>query len=230
MNYYVAGVEFSSENSLTHHGIKGQKWGVRRFQNTDGTYTMAGKERYQKSKDPKYVASWIHEASSGARVDPSRKQRMMDNIQGSIDEAKKKLKSVSKEHSEKLEDYNKAADEMYNEWNRNKKLRSEYVSKISPKELKEIRKEREHDSSSIQESINDLAISKYTNSNHPLAVKYNKAFKEWKNSNDKLIKSSKDYTNNFFKLHGYESAVSKSGKVVTVNDVYADILYKELGG
>ena len=32
--------------SLYHHGIKGQKWGVRRFQNTDGSYTAAGKERY----------------------------------------------------------------------------------------------------------------------------------------------------------------------------------------
>lgn len=31
---------------LAHHGIKGQKWGVRRFQNEDGSYTAAGKSRY----------------------------------------------------------------------------------------------------------------------------------------------------------------------------------------
>lgn len=31
---------------LAHHGIKGQKWGVRRFQNADGSYTSAGKGRY----------------------------------------------------------------------------------------------------------------------------------------------------------------------------------------
>lgn len=31
---------------LMHHGIKGQKWGVRRFQNPDGTLTDAGKNRY----------------------------------------------------------------------------------------------------------------------------------------------------------------------------------------
>lgn len=31
---------------LAHHGIKGQKWGVRRFRNKDGTLTKQGKERY----------------------------------------------------------------------------------------------------------------------------------------------------------------------------------------
>lgn len=32
---------------LVHHGIKGQKWGVRNYQNPDGTLTSAGKERYR---------------------------------------------------------------------------------------------------------------------------------------------------------------------------------------
>ena len=32
---------------LVHHGIKGQKWGIRRFQNEDGSYTPEGKERYR---------------------------------------------------------------------------------------------------------------------------------------------------------------------------------------
>ena len=33
-------------NVMYHHGIKGQKWGIRRYQNLDGTWTNAGKERY----------------------------------------------------------------------------------------------------------------------------------------------------------------------------------------
>lgn len=36
------------ETELYHHGIKGQKWGVRRFQNEDGSWTPAGEERYGK--------------------------------------------------------------------------------------------------------------------------------------------------------------------------------------
>ncbi len=31
---------------LSHYGIKGMKWGVRRYQNSDGTLTSAGKKRY----------------------------------------------------------------------------------------------------------------------------------------------------------------------------------------
>lgn len=36
-------------SALYHHGIKGQKWGVRRFQNKNGSLTPEGKERYNKS-------------------------------------------------------------------------------------------------------------------------------------------------------------------------------------
>ena len=36
------------EHYLAHHGIIGQKWGVRRFQNEDGTLTAEGKARYLK--------------------------------------------------------------------------------------------------------------------------------------------------------------------------------------
>lgn len=36
-----------NEQTLAHHGIKGQKWGVRRFQKKDGSLTSAGKKRYK---------------------------------------------------------------------------------------------------------------------------------------------------------------------------------------
>ena len=41
--------EGSDDNGyLEHFGIKGMKWGVRRYQNPDGSLTEAGKKRYQK--------------------------------------------------------------------------------------------------------------------------------------------------------------------------------------
>ena len=35
-------------NTLRHWGVKGMKWGVRRYQNKDGTLTDAGKKRYER--------------------------------------------------------------------------------------------------------------------------------------------------------------------------------------
>ncbi len=38
-----------NNNELYHYGIKGQRWGVRRYMNDDGTLTPEGRERYSKS-------------------------------------------------------------------------------------------------------------------------------------------------------------------------------------
>lgn len=42
--------EYVYTNELYHHGIKGQKWGVRRYQNANGTLTSAGKKRYDRDQ------------------------------------------------------------------------------------------------------------------------------------------------------------------------------------
>lgn len=42
--YYIAGIPVADE--LYHYGIPDMRWGIRRYQNPDGTLTPAGKERY----------------------------------------------------------------------------------------------------------------------------------------------------------------------------------------
>lgn len=42
---YLGEIELTRE-TLEHHGIQGMKWGVRRYQNPDGSLTEAGRKRY----------------------------------------------------------------------------------------------------------------------------------------------------------------------------------------
>ena len=55
-------------NELQHHGIKGQKWGVRRFQNKDGSLTPAGKRRYDDGDGKKTKTYKIPEKKSLHRL------------------------------------------------------------------------------------------------------------------------------------------------------------------
>lgn len=52
---------FKNANYLSHYGIKGQQWGVRRFQNEDGTYTHEGKIRYGRISDNGIKGSMSYE-------------------------------------------------------------------------------------------------------------------------------------------------------------------------
>lgn len=66
-NYYI----LSADGELYHHGIKGQKWGVRRYQRKDGSLTAAGKKRYYDT--PELNAQKTDMKSARATYESSRK-------------------------------------------------------------------------------------------------------------------------------------------------------------
>ena len=43
--------DFVTSDELYHWGIKGMKWGIRRFQNKDGSLTALGKKRSKQTKE-----------------------------------------------------------------------------------------------------------------------------------------------------------------------------------
>lgn len=67
---------------LQHHGILGQKWGHRRFENEDGTLTEEGKQRYSKSNRLK--------RSAGSRNTEKMREAKNKNIDEMSNEELKK--------------------------------------------------------------------------------------------------------------------------------------------
>lgn len=89
MNYYIC------RNELYHHGIKGQKWGIRRFQNSDGTLTAEGKERYGEAKHIGQVRKVSKELL---------KEHMYDYMDKNPYATKKEMKAEEKEIKSQLKD------------------------------------------------------------------------------------------------------------------------------
>ena len=84
-------------NELTHWGIKGQKWGRRRYQNPDGSLTAAGRERYGSTEnfDKRYEKDIKREAeamkvSRNQMADVNKSVQQINNAKQSKKEKKAK--------------------------------------------------------------------------------------------------------------------------------------------
>lgn len=100
-------MELRSDGELFHYGIPGQKWGVRRYQNLDGTRTPEGKARERTSDEPskkkgglikKAIKSKVKEYKTGiknTRMLTKNPRRMTDD---ELDKAIARLKKEELYH------------------------------------------------------------------------------------------------------------------------------------
>lgn len=94
-----------ANNELQHWGIKGQKWGVRRYQNKNGTLTPAGKKRYANmTPDQRKKESMKQDVKNRRLLSDADLKRKIERIQN-----EKKLKDLT---AEELEPGKKAVTEI----------------------------------------------------------------------------------------------------------------------
>lgn len=87
---------YNCSYELYHHGIQGQKWGIRRYQNPDGTLTAAGRHRAKQGIRAKYTAE---NAKKGAKNSMTKFAR--ERNQKRYDKKHAKYESIKKELGEK---------------------------------------------------------------------------------------------------------------------------------
>ena len=82
--YYIGNIQ-CVPSDIQHHGILGMKWGVRRYQNSDGSLTNAGKNRYnvyarKTGKKYEFMKKLARSQETKDALD-REKQRAMDKAQ-----------------------------------------------------------------------------------------------------------------------------------------------------
>lgn len=93
---------YGYSDAIMHHGIKGQKWGVRRYQNENGSLTAAGKSRYKSFSTGRYERKAAKYQQKAAEARKSSNQDRKDKA--SVYEYKSKEYSQRAKRSQEFDD------------------------------------------------------------------------------------------------------------------------------
>ena len=155
-----------NQNELYHFGVKGMKWGERRYQNKDGSLTVAGQRRYdrdvaanaKRKKDKRLPEEGLKDPKRWAREDNERTKGLVDatsRLNNDLKNANRESLNRAKNNRPKMDLSNMTDKEMRDQLNR-AILERQYNDMSAPQKVS---KGREFVSDALEIAGSTLAIT-----------------------------------------------------------------------
>lgn len=155
---------YNHTNELYHHGTKHMKWGVRRYQNYDGTLTELGKKRYARDiadnkarKKDNRIEIDGPDANRWVREDITRTKRLTDETSKMVDLAKDIERDTRQTPKKEKLDLSKMTDQQLREQINRANLEKQYNDLFS-KSSTQVSKGREVTMSILETAGTVLAV------------------------------------------------------------------------